>query len=337
MTPREKVLAILERRNADGPGFWTGNPHPETLPVYLEALGLADAEALYRHFGDDARWLPADGAYQHPDGCPPFDFYGGRVRESLNMPGVFASCESTAQVDEYVWPDTRHLDFTDVLETVHQHAEHGVWSGLWSPFFHDIAEFFGMDNYFLGMYDRPAVVEAVTEHVVGYYAEANELFFAAAGNAADTFFFGNDFGTQRGLMLSPDLFDKFVLPSMKKLIGVAKGHGKKVLLHSCGSIKEVIPRLIDAGVDALHPLQALAADMEADTLAREFGRDIAFVGGVDTQDLMVNGSPSQVRDEVLRLRDAFGPNYIVSPSHEALLPNVPISNVASMAAAAREA
>jgi 2-methylfumaryl-CoA isomerase len=148
--------------------------------------------------------------------------------------------------------------------------------------------------------------------------------------------FGNDFGTQRGLILSPELFNRFVLPSMDRLIGVAKRHGKRVLLHSCGSIRRVIPTLIDHGVDALHPLQALATDMQADLLAREFGAHVAFVGGVDTQDLLVKGTPAQIRDEVLRLREAFGPNYVVSPSHEALLPNVPIENVAAMSAAARE-
>lgn len=207
---------------------------------------------------------------------------------------------------------------------------------MWAPFFHDVAEFFGMDNYFLGMYSNAAVVDAVTEHVVDHYVAANEIFFEQLGDAADTYFFGNDFGTQRGLILSPELFERFVLPSMKRLIAVAKRHGKKVLLHSCGSIRGVIPKLIEAGVDGLHPLQALAEGMSAQDLAREYGSDLAFVGGVDTQDLLVNGTPAQVRDEVLRLREVFGPNYVVSPSHEALLPNVPIENVEAMAVAARE-
>ncbi len=336
MTARQKVLDILDKQNSGSPGYWTGNPHPDTLPLYLSQLGLPDAESLYTHFGDDVRWIPSDSAYKHPEGKPPFDYYGGKDRESLNMPGVFALCGSVSEVEAYRWPDLDCLDFTEVLEQIGWHAGHGVWTGLWSPFFHDIAEFFGMDNYFMGMFDRPEIVDAVTDRVVSYYEAANERFFTALGNRADTFFFGNDFGTQRGLILSPELFDRFVLPSMERLIGVAKRHGKRVLLHSCGSIAEVVPRLIDAGVDGLHPLQALAADMQADRLAREFGKHIAFVGGVDTQRLLVEGTPAQVRDEVMRLREAFGPNYVVSPSHEALLPNVPVDIVAAMAAAARE-
>lgn len=336
MTSRERVGRILARTNEGKPGFWTGNPHPDTLPLYLEELRLPDAEALYAHFGDDVRWIPADLGFRHPEGKPVFDFYGGREREHLNMPGVFADCDSVAEVEAFAWPNLDYLDFSATISHIERHSTRSVWTGLWSPFFHDIAEFFGMDNYFMGMYERPAVVEAVTNGVVTYYEQANERFFAELGGRADVFFFGNDFGTQRSLMLSPELFERFVLPSMRRLIAVAKRHGKRVVLHSCGAISQVMPSLIDAGVDAFHPLQALAEGMQADHLAREFGHDVAFVGGVDTQWLLVEGSPEEVREEVLRLRGVFGPNYIVSPSHEALLPNVVLDNVAAMASAARE-
>ena len=117
---------------------------------------------------------------------------------------------------------------------------------------------------------------------------------------------------------------------------MGKKHGKVIMLHSCGSIYRVIPDLIDAGVDILHPIQAMAAHRDAETLAREFGRDLAFCGGVDTQDKLVNWSPEQIREEVLRLRDVFGGNLIVSASHEEILPNIPIENMIAMARAAKE-
>jgi uroporphyrinogen decarboxylase len=94
--------------------------------------------------------------------------------------------------------------------------------------------------------------------------------------------------------------------------------------------------LIDAGVDALHPLQAKAKDMDAETLAEDFGGEIAFLGGIDTQDLLVNASPAGVRREVERVKELLGPSLVVSPSHEALLPNVPPENALAMAQAARE-
>ena len=335
MNGKTKINAILTRSNTGSPGYWTGNPHHETLAHYLAELGLADAEALYTHLGDDCRWIPADRAYRHPEGLPMFNPLGGKPRESLSQAGVFAECETLAEVEAYAWPNPDYLVFDDVLSDIRRRPDKAIWTGMWSPFYHDVADFFGMDNYFVAMYTRPEIVDAVTDHIVSFYEEADKRFFAAAGDLADTLFFGNDFGTQLDLMISPAAFARFVLPGMRRLIAVAKGHGKTVLLHSCGSIYRVIPVMIESGVDALHPLQALARQMEAERLAKEFGKDLAFVGGVDTQQLLIHGTPTDVRNEVMRLRDLFGPNYVVSPSHEAILPNVPLANVVAMAEAAR--
>ena len=76
--------------------------------------------------------------------------------------------------------------------------------------------------------------------------------------------------------------------------------------------------------------------MDAASLARKYNGHIVFVGGVDTQELLPFGTPQQVRDEVRRLRELFGPNYIVSPSHESILPGVSAENIQAMAEAAAE-
>jgi uroporphyrinogen decarboxylase len=175
----------------------------------------------------------------------------------------------------------------------------------------------------------------VFERVCGFYLEANERFFRQAGTMVDGFFFGNDFGTQRDLFISPQHFDEFILPWIRRLIQGAQAHGYQILMHSCGSVYRVIGRLVEAGVVCLHPLQARAGNMSADILAREWGGRLAFLGGVDTQDLLVHGSPEDIRKEVRRLKEVFGAHYIVSPSHEALLPNVPPENVQAMAEEAR--
>jgi uroporphyrinogen decarboxylase len=130
------------------------------------------------------------------------------------------------------------------------------------------------------------------------------------------------------------MFDKFVLPYFQKITGQAKNSGYKVVLHSCGSIERVIPKLIDAGVDALHPIQARARNMGAETLARKYGEKVIFIGGIDAQGILPFGTPEQIRDEVNRLKNLFGSNFIVSPSHEELLPNIPPENILAMAEAA---
>jgi uroporphyrinogen decarboxylase len=186
------------------------------------------------------------------------------------------------------------------------------------------------------MYTHPEVVHAVTERVCRAYLEANELLYDRAGDMIDGFFFGNDFGTQLDLLLSPALFDEFVLPWFRKFTEQGHSRGYQVILHSCGSIYRVIGRLVEAGVNCLHPLQARAKNMEAEKLAREFGGKVAFMGGIDTQRVLNLGTPAQVKAEVRRVKELLGPHLIVSPSHEAILPDVPPQNVAAMAEAAHE-
>lgn len=336
MTSKKKVTEIFDLDSRPGKSaFWSGSPHKETLEIYLAKLGLSDREELFEYFQDDCRWIGA-GDYQDPDGRAMFDCYAGQERTSHGLAGVFAEADSLSQIEEHPWPRLEYLNFDETVDLCRRYSEKAVFSGLWSPFFHICARYFGMENYFTKMYTHPAIVQAVTEHVVDFYVEANIRCFQAAGDAIDVFFFGNDFGTQLDLLLSPEMFRKFVLPGVKRLVETAKKFDKKVLLHSCGSIAKIIPMLIDAGIDGLHPLQAKAKDMDAETLAANYKGKIVFVGGIDTQELLVRANPAQVKQEVRRIRDLFGAHYIVSPSHEAILPNVPLANVIAMAEAARE-
>ena len=207
---------------------------------------------------------------------------------------------------------------------------------MWCPFFHVVGDFFGMENYFIKMYTDPGVVHAVTSHVVDFYLETNTRWFNQAKEYHTAGFIGNDFGTQLGLFISPECFDEFILPYIKRLLEPIRKAGLHIAFHSCGAVDKIIPKLIDSGVEILHPLQAKAKDMGALNLEKNYGKDLIFLGGVDTQELLPFGTAAAVREEVLRLRDIFGDHFIVSPSHEALLPNVPFENVIAMSEAAKE-
>lgn len=334
----ERFLRLINERRADRPGFWMGNPHPTTLPMYLKHFGVPDQTALSERLGDDFAWHPADFVcWSHPEGKPIFDVLGGDARRSLGQEGVFADCDDPSAVDRFPWPDPAYMDLSKLEDRLRRSGESGmaVASGCWSCFYHVVADFFGMENYFIKMHTDLRTVLAVTERVVDFYMAANERVFGRYADRIDAFFLGNDFGSQLDLLISPECFKRFVLPYFKRLIDQAKAYGLRVMLHSCGAIDKVIPDLIDAGIDALHPLQARAKGMEAENLAR-YKDHLLFVGGVDTQQLLPFGTPAMVRDEVRRLRDAFGEGWIVSPSHEALLPNVSPENLLAMRDAAIE-
>lgn len=337
MTGRDRIRKVINRKNSGMPAYWKGNPHDDALVNYLKYFSVDTEEQLSLLLGDDLRWRHAESAYKHPEGKPIFDCYLGQEKKSLSQPGVFAECESLKEVDEFPWPELKYLDFSDYRKIINQtHDENlSFFGGFWCPYFHIISDFFGMENYFVKMYESPEIVEAVTEHVLDFYCRANDLLFSELGDDIDMFFFGNDFGTQLDLFLSPDKFRQFVLPGIKRLVETAGRHGIKSILHSCGSVVKALPMIIDAGVVALHPIQAKAAGMEAEKLVKEYGKDLVFMGGVDTQELLPFGTSEQVAEEVKRLIEIFGPNYIVSPSHEALLANVSPENLSAMSKAAK--
>ena len=334
---RERFLAIMDHKS-DHSGLWHGDPNPASIEKLYAYFDVKSDFELGLKLKSDCRWVMPEQHGLWPHKTRMFDVLGGHSRHSLGQDGVFAECEDVAEVEAFPWSDPTQCDFTRTLEEIDRTVAAGqaVLSGTWSCFFHVVADFFGMENYFVKMYTDPDVVLAVTEHVVDFYLQANEILFPMAGDKIDAFFFGNDFGSQRDLLISPECFDKFVMPSFVKFTNQAHKFGYRSLLHSCGSIDRVIPRLIDAGVDALHPIQARAAHMDAESLAKKYNGKIVFMGGVDTQDLLPFGTAQQVRDEVRRLRDLFGPNFIASPSHESLLPNVPPENLLALAETAAE-
>lgn len=365
MVSREYVEHAIRRERAPGNAFWVGHPSDEAKQIYFARLGVeahqmtgaearnAESSALLTKatgadeidfnlkIGSDMTWITPEldlRCWQHPDGTPmwqPFAQTGARA--TLGDAGVFAECEDVREVEAFDWPDPKHLNLESVLQNTRYAHEHGlaVFGGMWCPFFHVLSDFFGMENYFCKMYTDPAVVHAATERVVDFYERANRMVLEQTAPYLSAGFFGNDLGTQLDLMISPECFDEFIYPYIKRIIAGIRAAGLKVAMHSCGAIDRIIPKLIDAGVDILHPLQARAAGMDAHLLASKYGRDLVFMGGVDTQDLLPFGTAKQVFDETLRLRELFGDGFIVSPSHEALLPNVPFENVAAMAEAAK--
>jgi uroporphyrinogen decarboxylase len=331
MNSREKVLNIFNHKNVNQGAFWTGHPNYKTTPIFTKEWGIPENnESIFTYLNDDCRWFMSDFAYKHPEGLPALDpAYGTSGRHSLSAEGYFANAETIADIEKYPWPDVKYCDFSEIYSEIDKFQDKMVFTGMWSPFFHIAADFFGMENYFVNMHTNPEVVEAATEKIVDYFVAANEKFFEGLGDRADVMFFGNDFGTQLDLFISPENFRKFILPSFKRLINVGKKYNKKIMLHSCGSIYRIIPDLIDAGVDILHPIQAQAAGMSAKDLV-QYKNDLAFVGGIDAQTFIVNATPKEIELEVMRVKEILGPNIVISPSHEEILPNIPAANMLAM-------
>ncbi|GHU59417.1 hypothetical protein FACS189444_4670 [Spirochaetia bacterium] len=338
MTGKEHFHAIVKHQAAHN-GFWHGCPNPASIEKLYAHYQVKDDFELGLKLGSTCRWVVPEHCHAWTNTeHPMFDVLNGKKHTSLSQPGVFAETEDIAEVERFHWPEMKYIDFSETLREIDRTVAAGqaVLGGMWSPFYHNACDFFGMENYFMKMHTDPEVVDAVTRHIVDFYLEANETLFNLAGDRIDAFFFGNDFGSQLDLLISPEHFDRFVMPYFREFTDQAHRHGYNVVLHSCGSIDRVIPRLIDAGVEVLHPIQAMAKNMDAASLSKKYNGKIVFLGGVDTQRLLPFGKPEEVKKDVRRLKDLFGPNFLVSPSHESILPNVSAENITAMAETAAE-
>jgi uroporphyrinogen decarboxylase len=336
MNHRNRIKRIISGQPVDRCGLWLGKPHTDSLPGLLRYFGCDCEESLRVHLNDDIRWICPQfysDAYIDPSGRELFD--SGLDRHKHSRPPL-ADCQDIEQVNDFPWPDPKYLDFTSCMADLEKAGDVYRLSGFWTCFYHNMMDLMGMEEYLVKMYTHPHIVEAITDRVCQFYYEANERFFKEAGGLVDGFFYGNDFGTQLSLICCRDHFMRFIMPWFKQFTRQGHRHNLQIVLHSCGSIFEVIDDIIEAGVQCLHPLQALAANMDAETLSKNFKGRIAFLGGIDTQQLLANGTPEMVRREVRRVRELLGPNLIISPSHEAILPDVPPENIEALAIAAVE-
>jgi uroporphyrinogen decarboxylase len=141
--------------------------------------------------------------------------------------------------------------------------------------------------------------------------------------------FGDDYGTQKGLIMSPACWREFIKPRLGAMCRRVKTAGKFVFLHSCGNVRGLLPDLIECGVDVLNPFQPEVMDL-AD-VKREFGDRLTFYGGISTQRTLPLGTPEQTREEVRRLSSVIGRGggYIVAPAH-AIPADARPENVAAM-------
>jgi uroporphyrinogen decarboxylase len=197
----------------------------------------------------------------------------------------------------------------------------------------------GMEELLMDLAASPAeaahLLDRVLEVKLAYWRAA----LAALGDVVDVVAEGDDYGTQQSLLVSPATFRALFKPRLAELVREMKRGAPEafVFFHSCGSVRRILPDLIEIGVEALNPVQTTAAGMEPRGLKREFGRDIAFWGGgVDPQSVLPRGTPAEVADDVRLNLDALaeGGGYLFGAVHN-VQADVPAENVIAMVEALR--
>jgi uroporphyrinogen decarboxylase len=206
--------------------------------------------------------------------------------------------------------------------------------GLFGGNLFEIGQFCYRNDLFMMMLAaEPAKAHAFLDELMEIHLENLERFLATVGPYIDIILFGDDLGMQTGPMISPRMYREFFKPRHRLLWNRAKELASvKVMLHCCGGVRELLPDLIEAGLDAINPVQISCRGMAAGELKAEFGRDITFWGGgCDTRDILLNATPAQVAEHVKRQVEILRPGggFVFQQVHN-ILANVPPENIIAM-------
>jgi len=337
MTPKERVARAARRQETDRVPL-DFDAVPAVVERLMREIGLASVEELLRFVQADMRMVWS-GEYTGPqrftpDGRPA-DCWGMLCEEPTYAEGIgFRPLSEIATVDEvyaHDWPDPDDFVYSHVKPQCEEQSFYSVRGSAWAPVFCQSCNLCGMETMLGLMAAQPEVAQAVLDCVTNVYFGINKRMFDAAEGGIDVCFMGDDYGTQRGMLVSPEMWRRMMKPNLARLYGEARQRGLMTMHHSCGAICEIIPDLIEIGVQILDPIQVRAEGMDPVSLTAKFGDRLAFHGAVDTQSTLPYGDPDDVRAEVRELIRVLGAGggYILSGS-QWLTDDIPTANIVAM-------
>jgi uroporphyrinogen decarboxylase len=230
-------------------------------------------------------------------------------------------------IESYPLPDMDLYDYSSLSEILPKYD--GFFIFLMMNGIHDISRFIrGTEEFYTDLMISPQTAEALLDKLLEFNLEYLSKCMEKTVGKIDAVFCGDDYGSQRGMLISPKMWRKFIKPRLAEVISSAHHIGLKYCHHSCGGIYPIIPDLIKIGVDILNPIQPRASGMDPMQLGNEFGKDIVFFGGIDEQETLPHGTVEDVKAEVRQRIETLGKynGYIISPSHD-FQPDTPIDNV----------
>lgn len=312
MTSRERVRAVLSRKL------------PDCVPHALYDVAIDT-------YNDTTLELFREKLGKHPRDAFHHDLHGVSVRsrptddEWLKKVRGIDSAHAVHDVMQQ-WPPTEDSlhDLAARVAAVHK-AERASLVVGWTSDFETPFALRGREQFFVDLGYQEEWLSVFLDYVADAAAEDARL---AAQAGADIFGIGDDLGSQRGLLVSPNLWRELFKPRLKRIVDAVKQANPETafFLHSDGLIREIIPDLIEIGVDILNPIQPEV--MDPAEIKREFGDDLIFFGAISVQHTLPFGTPADVFREVKLRMDTIGAEggYIMTPSH-LLNPDIPWENI----------
>lgn len=288
---------------------------PEVAKKLMAHFGVSGHDSLLRCLDVDFRHLDKWGTMipryvgpplkSYPDGTVE-DWWRLRVKRVEYAPGNFydewvdpplAGASSIKDIEKHLWPKPEWFDFSGMPQYCREHADCCLVGGRGATF--DMLGFFrGMEQAMLDIYDHPGLMQAILDKMFEFLYEYDKRLLTAANGALDILLFSEDMGGQNGLIVSRDVLKKYVFGYLRQYADLAHQHGALALLHSDGDISEIIPDLIDLGIDIINPVQATGPSMDIVRLKKLYGSDLCFHGLLDSQQFLPCATPGEIADKI---------------------------------------
>jgi len=378
MTSRQRVEKALnheapDRVPIDLGGFQTGI-HKRAYIELLDYLGIEDepaildpvqqlakpCEELLERFHVDIRYVCAHGPDSFKGGIEQNERDGRLWHDLKDEFGVVWSMPDDRQlymdISHHPLADAKIEDladypfpkgddptrFTGVREQaleLRRSTPYAISTGIGGVVYEICWYMRGLERWFIDMIENPAFCEALLDRTLKFWLDYFSGFMAEVGDVIDVVMIGDDIGGQAGPLFSPDFYRRIVKPRQKRLVRHIKSlAAAKIWYHTCGSVAQFIPDLLDNGIDILNPVQISAENMDPRQLKDEFGDKLSFWGGaIDTQHVLPTATPKEIKRHVRRNIEIFKPGggYVFNNVHNIQL-GVPPENVAALFDAAYE-
>jgi uroporphyrinogen decarboxylase len=237
-------------------------------------------------------------------------------------------CGTVAEMDRILeLPGVDEYDFSGIGLNCEKYADRFLLGGFASTLYYPTLVR-RLEDILVDMAVNEDMAHYLFDRCADWHLEYHKRLLKAGGGRIDAMQIGDDFATQIGLLMSPEMFRKYFRKNLIAFVDLAESYGAMPYLHCCGSAYHLIPEFIDIGIRILDPIQTVAKNMEPARLKAEFGDRIAFHGAGETQWILPNGTPDEVRENARMLSRTLGEGggYIMTSCHY-MQSDVPVENV----------